>query len=129
MKKRLLSFFIILGLCSTFITPVYAAPIQGHVEETDVKPQGGDDIFTDEVKQIEQNQIIHLTVSQVLNGATSIEGDEFFATVSTDVLADSGILLPVGTIAHGTIKNIVFYQICNMEEFHNLKQDQLKYPY
>ena len=128
MKKRLLSFFIILGLCSTFITPVYAAPIQGHVEETDVKPQGGDDIFTDEVKQIEQNQIIHLTVSQVLNGATSIEGDEFFATVSTDVLADSGILLPVGTIAHGTIKNIVDPKRFNRDGYIELSFDYLITP-
>ncbi len=108
--------------------PVYAAPIQGHVEETDVKPQGEDDIFTNEVKHIEQNQIIHLTVSQVLNGTTSIEGDEFFATVSTDVLADSGVLLPVGTIAHGTIKNIVDPKRFNRDGYIELSFDYLITP-
>lgn len=128
MKKRLLSFFIILGLCTSFFMPVYAEPIQGHVEETDIKPQGEDDIFTDEVKHIEQNQIIHLTVSQVLNGTTSIEGDEFFATVSTDVLADSGILLPVGTIAHGTIKNIVDPKRFNRDGYIELSFDYLITP-
>ena len=48
-----------------------------------------------------------MVVSQVLNGATSVEGDEFFAEVSEDVLAGSGVLLPKGTVAHGSIRNII----------------------
>jgi hypothetical protein len=82
-------------------------PFQGHIEETIRKEQNKDKIFTNEVKKIEETQTVNLMVSQVINGTTSIEGDEFFAEVSEDVLAGSGVLLPKGTIAHGKIKNIV----------------------
>ncbi len=45
-----------------------------------------------------------MTVSQVIDGNLSIEGDEFFAEVVSDVSGDSGVILPKGTIAHGIIK-------------------------
>ncbi len=109
MKKKFLTIAIIIGFFMPYISLAgYAeTPYQGHVEETDVRPKNQENIFTNEVKKLDKEQTIQLTVSQVLAGTTSIEGDEFFAVVSQDVLADSGVLLPKGTVAHGTIKNIV----------------------
>lgn len=109
MKKNFLITLIITGFFWSNISLLAYAdtPFQGHIEETIKKEQNKDKIFTDEVKKIEETQTINLMVSQVLNGTTSIEGDEFFAEVSDDVLAGSGVLLPKGTIAHGKIKNIV----------------------
>ena len=110
MKKKLIALLILLGFgVSDSSLFAYAnTPFQGHVEETNINPTESEDkIFTKEAEKLEGNKVIELTVSQVLAGATSIEGDEFFAEVSEDVLAGSGVLLPKGTVAHGTIKNIV----------------------
>ena len=45
-----------------------------------------------------------MTVSQVIDGSFSFEGDEFFAEVTSDVIGDKGIIIPKGTVAHGIIK-------------------------
>ncbi len=109
MKKKIAVLLIILGLCISDTSYIAYAqePIRGHIEETGVNKQNNEKIFTNEVKKLEEDKVIELTVSQVLAGATSTEGDEFFAEVSNDVLAGSGVLLPKGTVAHGKIKNIV----------------------
>lgn len=109
MKKKLITILLlsIFFTSNTVIISYADTPFQGHIEETDKINTGSDKIFTNEIKKIEETQVIELTVSQVLAGTTSFEGDEFFAEVSSDVLAGSGILLPKGTVAHGVIKNIV----------------------
>lgn len=110
MKKKLISAFILLSMMipNTAIIAIAQEPYHGYIEETDVnRRQQEDKIFTKEKAKLEATKDIELTVSQVLNGATSLEGDEFFAEVSTDVLAGSGVLLPKGTVAHGRIKDII----------------------
>ncbi len=130
MKKKLISVLIISTFClSDFLLPVYAsAPFRGHIEETDIRNQEQDKIFTKEVKKIEEDKTIELTVSQVLAGKTSIEGDEFFAEVSEDVLAGSGVLLPKGTVAHGKIKNIVDPKRLGRDGYIELSFDYLITP-
>lgn len=129
MKRKLLSGLIILNLVLPYTLPVYAsAPFQGHIEETDTKPYTNEKIFTNELKRIEENKSINLTVSQVLAGTTSVEGDEFFAVVSEDVLAGSGVLLPVGTVAHGSIKNIVDPKRLGRDGYIELSFDYLITP-
>ncbi len=110
MKKKIIALTVL--LCMVFPDMLLMAeaqePFHGYIEETDVNRNNQDDkIFTKEKAKLETTKAIELTVSQVLNGATSIEGDEFFAEVSNDVLAGSGVLLPKGTVAHGRIKDII----------------------
>lgn len=62
-----------------------------------------EEIFTGEVEKLERKDVINMTVSQVLDGNLTIEGDEFFAEVTTDVVGDKGVIIPKGTIAHGSI--------------------------
>ncbi len=101
--KRLISTFVILSyLMSSGI--VYADTFQGHAEKTDVTQQNQSELFTGQVEAIDQKDVIRMTVSQVIDGNFSIEGDEFFAEVVSDVSGDSGVILPKGTIAHGIIK-------------------------
>lgn len=109
MKRKVIAAFIILSMCfsSTSLFAVAQEPYKGHIEETDLRNQNAQEIFTNEETKLEGNKVVQLTVSQVLAGSTSVEGDEFFAEVSEDVLAGGGVLLPKGTVAHGTIKNIV----------------------
>lgn len=105
MKKKFISALILISLCMPNV--VFAEPIKGHIEETNKYNQETDNTFTNESEQLTAKKTVELTVSQVINGATSVEGDEFFAEVSQDVLAGSGVLIPKGTVAHGFIKNIV----------------------
>lgn len=130
MKKKLISILIISAMClPDLLLPAYTAePFRGHIEETNIRNQENDKIFTKEVKKLEEDKTIELTVSQVLAGATSIEGDEFFAEVSEDVLAGSGVLLPKGTVAHGTIKNIVDPKRLGRDGYIELSFDYLITP-
>ena len=63
-------------------TPLCHAAIEGHIEQTDVKNQELDKkLFTGEVEKLEQEDVIKMTVSQVLSSGYTQEGDEFFAEV------------------------------------------------
>lgn len=39
-----------------------------------------------------------MTVSQVIDGSYSFEGDEFFAKVTSDVNGEGGVIIPKGTV-------------------------------
>lgn len=129
MKKKLITFFILICFFAPDIElAAISAPYQGHVEETDVKKKDDSEIFTKEIVKLDQTKTINLTVSQVLAGTTSVEGDEFFAVVSNDVLAETGVLLPVGTVAHGSIKNIVDPKRLGRDGYIELSFDYLITP-
>ena len=131
MKKKLIVLLILLGFgVSDASLLAYAnTPFQGHIEETNINPQEAEQqMFTQEEEKLEGNKVIELTVSQVLAGTTSIEGDEFFAEVSEDVLAGSGVLLPKGTVAHGSIKNIVDPKRFGRDGYIELSFDYLMTP-
>ncbi len=104
--KKIISFLLIFSMLQQCSLPVFSAVWRGHAEITDVKQPTEEQIFTGEVDKIEQKEVVTMVVSQVLQGGTTFEGDEFFAEVSADVEGNGGILLPVGTLAHGTVRNI-----------------------
>ena len=80
MNKKLVAVLILCGLCLPSVSmPVFAEPFKGYVEETNKQSQVEDKIFTKEVEKLDETKTVELTVSQVLAGATSVEGDEFFA--------------------------------------------------
>ena len=104
LNKKILSTFILVSLFSPYC---YAEGIKGHVQKDTTNSREYDkNIFTGEVEKIEKKDTIELTVSQVLSSGITQEGDEFFAEVSSDVESDKGIILPVGTIVHGTVEVI-----------------------
>lgn len=106
--KKVLSILILACFINSFIfeMPVFSAPFQGHAEVTDEDDKTQSDIFTGDTETIETKDVINMTVSQVLSAGISEEGDEFFAEVTNEVLGESGVLLPLGTIAHGTVRNL-----------------------
>ena len=106
--KKFIALLLILLMLQEWTLPVYSAVWHGHAEVTDYQPkQETEKIFTGKKDKIESKEVVKMVVSQVLQGGTTFEGDEFFAEVSSDVEGDGGILLPVGTLAHGTVRNIV----------------------
>lgn len=95
---------IILTIC--FLNTGFAAAdsLSGHAEKNDYTQLDKSELFTGQVEILDEKDVIKMTVSQVIDGAFSLEGDEFFAEVVSDVSGDSGVILPKGTLAHGIIK-------------------------
>lgn len=77
---------------------------QGHAEFDDEYIELDKKMYTGKTETLEKRDTIEMTVSQVLDGSFSFEGDEFFAEVTSDVIGDKGIIVPKGTVAHGIIK-------------------------
>ena len=103
--KRLLSTFIILIFLSTNM--VFAADdvYQGHAEYNNEYSELDKKLYTGKTETLEKRDTIEMTVSQVIDGSFSFEGDEFFAEVTNDVVGEKGIIIPKGTVAHGIIKD------------------------
>ena len=102
MRKRL----VLLLLSSLLVNPCVFADngtFHGHAEYDDRFTRPEEEIFTGKTETLDKKNVIEMTVSQVLDASYSIEGDEFFATITSDVVGDKGVILPKGTIAHGTI--------------------------
>ncbi|MBR2526338.1 hypothetical protein IKE67_07715 [bacterium] len=95
---------LILLLCFLNTGIVFAETYKGHAEKYDKTQQEQSELFTGQIEILDEKDVIKMTVSQVIDGNFSIEGDEFFAEVVSDVNGDSGVILPKGTLAHGIIK-------------------------
>lgn len=78
-------------------------PLKGSVTENDNYQKKEDDLFTGKIESLERKDVINMTVSQVLDSSISVEGDEFFAEVTSDVYGDKGVIIPKGTVAHGRL--------------------------
>lgn len=103
-KKMFAKLLILVYILSNLANIVYCAePFRGRAVKTDEK-QLQSDLFTGKVENLGRKDILRLTVSQVLDGSFSQEGDEFFAEVTDDVSGNGGIIIPAGTVAHGKIK-------------------------
>ena len=101
--KKVIALFLLISFLG-LQTPVIADPVfEGHAEMSDQYRQLESDLFTGQVEHMERPDVIHMTVSQVLDSNINIEGDEFFAEVVNDVSGEAGVLIPRGTIAHGKI--------------------------
>ena len=106
MKKKILS--LLLFLVYAFL-PVSADSLKGGIEQTDMKGNVNKELFTGEIDTLEEKDTIKMTVSQVLNGTYTEEGDEFFAEITEDVLGgkrNKGIIVPKGSIVHGYVSAI-----------------------
>lgn len=73
---------------------------QGEVK-IDINPSK--DIFTGETKKLDKGTKLELTVATVIGSEMSVEGDEFFAEVTSDLMVDGGVVVPMGTVCHGTV--------------------------
>ena len=127
MRKRLLSLLILMMFS---LNPIFAAndTFQGHAEFDDKYFELDKELYTGKTETLEKKDIIEMTVSQVLDGSFSIEGDEFFAEVTTDVLGDKGIIIPRGTVAHGFIKQTSEAKRLGRDGYIELSFDNLTTP-
>lgn len=101
--KKILSFILIIMMLGSNILAYAEEPLKGFVTENDNYQKKEDDLFTGKIESLERKDIINMTVSQVLDSSISVEGDEFFAEVTSDVYGDKGVIIPKGTVAHGRL--------------------------
>ena len=105
MKKKIAILLLTIFLSNTFAL-ASGDVFQGHAEYSDEYSTDLDEkMYTGKTETLEKRDTIEMTVSQVIDGSFSFEGDEFFAEVTTDVIGDKGIIIPKGTVAHGIIKD------------------------
>ena len=78
---------------------------QGHAEYDDEYAELDKKLFTGKTEMLDKRDTIEMTVSQVLDGSFSLEGDEFFAEVTSDVYGNKGVIIPRGSLAHGFIRD------------------------
>ncbi len=80
-------------------------PLSGtiiHTEDKSTYPT----VNPDEVKKVEVGTELDLVVSSSLSTGVTLEGDEFFAKLSKDVVVDGKIVIPKGSIVHGTVEQM-----------------------
>ena len=126
LKKSFALALIILLLGSQYLC---AQEIKGYVNKDDINKQETDKkLFTGETEVLERKDTINLTISQVLSSGYSIEGDEFFAEVSSDVEGEKGVVIPVGTVAHGKITTVADPKNNGRDGWVNIAFDYLVTP-
>lgn len=103
-KKIIARTLVFAYILSSLFNVAYCDNIfKGHAEKTDQAKEQSE-LFTGKVDNLDRKDVLKMTVSQVLDGSFSQEGDEFFAEVTSDVAGSGGVIIPTGTIAHGKIK-------------------------
>ena len=103
MKRKLVSILMTIFLANNFAL-ASSDVFQGHAEFSNDGPELNKELYTGKTETLEKRDTIEMTVSQVIDGSFSFEGDEFFAEVTSDVIGDKGIVVPKGTVAHGIIR-------------------------
>jgi len=104
MKRKLALLFLSIFLSNSIVL-AGGDVFQGHAEFSNEAPELDKELYTGKTETLEKRDTIEMTVSQVIDGSFSFEGDEFFAEVTSDVIGDKGVVVPKGTVAHGIIKD------------------------
>ena len=133
--KKGLTYFILISTLAMFNSPLFAIAddaqsgdvIRGHVEVTDKNAPKGD-YFTGEQSVMDKGDVINMTVTEVMSIGYTQEGDEFFAEVTGEVSGKNGVIIPVGTLAHGSVRQIADSKRLGRDGWIELKFDSLIMP-
>ena len=125
--KKIFALIILIAFCLN--TCSFADEIlQGRIEESDVYQQMQDELFTGKIEHLDRKDVINMTVTQVLDTSYSVEGDEFFAKVTSDVFGDKGVIIPKGTLAHGRVSQTGSYGKMGKQAWIEMSFDYLVTP-
>jgi hypothetical protein len=111
--RSLISLASIGLLFSTSFSPVWAmdamatgSPLRGNIIQT----EGSDKLPTvneKDIKKIAPGTTLDMVVStEISSGGGSSSGDEFFGKVSQDYKVDGQVVIPKGTLVHGTVEEL-----------------------
>ncbi len=132
--KKIITYFILISTFAMFNMPAFGKDytpsgnvIRGHIEI--YEGQGPkNDYFTGEQDSVDKGKTINMTVSEVMSSGYTQQGDEFFAEVTGEVSGDKGVMLPVGTVAHGYVKQMAGSKRLNRDGWIELRFDSLITP-
>jgi len=125
--KKIIATIILSSLLST--QAGVCETMSGHIQKNEQNQQElNKELFTGEIEKLDGDDVINLTVSQVLSSGYTFEGDEFFAEVTTDVETDKGVIIPAGTIVHGCVKMIEEAKNMGRNGYINVDFDYLVTP-
>ena len=125
--KKIISSTLLVAILG--LNTAIADPMSGHVQKDDTINQDlNKELFTGEVETINKKNTINLSVSQVLSSGYTVEGDEFFAEVSSDVESDKGVIIPTGTIVHGVVQVIENPKNMGRDGYVNINFDYMVTP-
>ncbi len=65
-----------------------------------------DELFTGEVEEVKKGTVLKMTVSSVLSTTYTEKGDEFYAEIIDDLNLKKGVVIPSGSVAHGTVNQV-----------------------
>lgn len=106
LKKFFVMFMLLAFSFSTM--PCLADGFKGRVEQTETNKEELDKkLFTGEIDKLDKQNVVKMTVSQVLSSGYTMEGDEFFAEITQDVTGEKGVVVPSGTVVHGSVGSII----------------------
>ncbi|MBQ7450523.1 hypothetical protein IJS77_03825, partial [bacterium] len=133
--KKIVTYFILVTTLTFFNLPAFAVEdynssgdiIRGHVEVTDQDAPKGD-YFTGEQSVMDKGDTINMSVTDVMSVGYTQEGDEFFAEVTGEVSGKNGVIIPVGTVAHGRVRQIAGSKRLGRDGWIELKFDSLIMP-
>ena len=129
LKKSISILLILIYMLFGLSQVVMAEVFQGHAEMSKTNQSQLDkELFTGAVDELNSKDVIHMSVSQVIDASFSLEGDEFFAEVTSDVYSDKGVIIPRGTLAHGIIKASKESRRLGRDGYIDLKFDYLVTP-
>lgn len=137
--KKILSIFAVICFIQSNLIGLTALAIEnnnndsstvfeGHAEVTDTKDSKKESIFTGETETIESKDVINMTVSQVLGAGITESGDEFFAEITNEVVGEKGVMLPLGTVAHGCVRDLSASRRLGRDGYIELSFDYLITP-
>lgn len=101
---------------------------QGHVEKQISPEKEKNELYTGSTDTLDKKDILKMTVSKIIDAKSAKENDEFFAEVTDDVECKDGILIPKGTIAHGSVAKVMTARNFSRNGLIDLKFDCLITP-
>lgn len=143
-KKKIISSFLAIFIIISQSLPCFSAEDETNTPSVNLRQgsttntiQGGvnynelqenKELFTGQIEAVQKGSNLKMTVSSVISGGYHRTGDQFFAEVTDDFSSQSGVVIPSGTIAHGTVTELRDSKRLGRDGFITIKFDYLITP-
>ncbi|MCQ2958140.1 MAG: hypothetical protein MJ180_04465 [Candidatus Gastranaerophilales bacterium] len=130
MLKRFLIYFCL--IISTFIFTLSVKAEERYLfhgfAEINEELKEDPEILSNVKGEVQKGTKVSMVVSNILNTESSEEGDEFFAEITNDIRSANGVVIPAGSIAHGSITEITDAKRFNRDATITLNFDYIATP-
>lgn len=123
---------IVFGILACF-NPVFAQNNNGKYlfhgyAEINEEFKEDSEVLSEVKGELQKGTKVSMVVSNIINTENSEEGDEFFAEITEDIRSEEGVIIPAGSIAHGTITEVVDAKRFNRDANITLNFDYIATP-